>query len=262
MSETASGIDVAATTAHICRRIRETPVTREPWPHLVVDEFLPADVFQQVVAALPEAWLRAPPPPPIGRGWVALLAKGGFDAEPLSELDWWQGCDRERAVVTEVIRAIGRQQDVFDALKKPLRKQLLAGMDRFRARFENEIKPRLITRLTRDAACYDLRPHTDIPDKFVSIVAYVRADQAPKLGTVLYEPLVKGYTDPGGLTYHDTAKFREAAIVPFRPNSALVFVRGDDTFHGVAFAPTRADFARVTIQSNFFMAARIQLASA
>lgn len=43
---TAINIDVAATTAHIGRRIREAPVTCESWPHQVVDEFLPPAVFE------------------------------------------------------------------------------------------------------------------------------------------------------------------------------------------------------------------------
>ena len=34
-----TGFDTQAITAHICRRITEAQVIREPWPHLLVQEF-------------------------------------------------------------------------------------------------------------------------------------------------------------------------------------------------------------------------------
>lgn len=42
----------------IAAMIRAAELTPDPWPHATIDEFLPADVFAELVASLPEmAWM-------------------------------------------------------------------------------------------------------------------------------------------------------------------------------------------------------------
>lgn len=54
-------------------------------------------------------------------------------------------------------------------------------------------------------------------------------------------------------------RFRETGLVSFKPNSAFIFVRGDTTFHGVAFEPAAPQrFARITLQSNIWIVDPLQ----
>lgn len=49
------GIAVVTTEAEgLVQRFREMPTIEYPWPHAVLDDFFPADVFQELLAALPE----------------------------------------------------------------------------------------------------------------------------------------------------------------------------------------------------------------
>ena len=250
MMASAADIDVAAATAHLCRRIRETPVAREPWPHQLVDEFLPPDVFEALLASIPEAWLRMRVEEP--RSWVLPYGEGKLEHSEGTDLVPWQGREREASTLWHIIRALNDERQIFEALKVPFRREMKAAVERFTARFVETPRPVQVSRLTRDARAYDLLPHTDVPNKLASIVLYVRSDAGTKLGTTLHAPIEPGFAC-GGFTYHDPAGFREAGMVPFRPNSAFIFVRDDHTFHGVCFEPGAPDFARVTIQSNFWI---------
>ena len=112
--------------------------------------------------------------------------------------------------------------------------------------------------MARDCATYDLRPHTDLPSKLVSIILYVRSDPGERLGTMLHCPIEPGFAC-AGFDYHDPLRFREAGVVPLKPNSAYIFVRDDMTFHGVTFEPADLQcFARITLQSNIWIVDPLQ----
>jgi hypothetical protein len=52
------------------------------------------------------------------------------------------------------------------------------------------------------------------------------------LGTVMYVPKRKGLTSDGR-EHLDPALFERLRTLPFKPNSALIFLRDDALFHGV-----------------------------
>lgn len=254
MSDTTTGtrIDVAAVTAHICSKIREATVIREPWPHLVIEEFLPPQVFDALVGALPEEWLRMNSADP--RSWIVVNPDCSLTHSEDASKAAWEGQERGRPVIRDVFAAIGHGRELLSALRDLLKTELREALALFKARYEKqEVKIRQSTRVMRDAARYTLSPHTDVPGKLVSIVLYLRADEGARLGTILYEPVQEGFTCKG-LTYHDVNLFRAISMVPFTPNSAFVFVRTDRTFHGVRFETGgSAPFSRVTLQSNFWL---------
>lgn len=237
-------------TAHICRRIRETPVAREPWPHLVVDEFLPPSVFDALLAAIPEEWARMPATQP--RNWVgpdpdnagALLHDDGTNTQ------YWRRSD----LLLSVFDAFKRDSALHAAVNAQMETDIKAAMQGFMTRFDmRAMNVRQITRLVRDVAAYDLRPHTDAAAKLISVILYVRSDPGDHLGTILYQPTEAGFVDLHG-SFHDPEDFKVAAEVAFTPNRALIFVRKHHTFHGVAFKPADPQhFARITLQSNLFM---------
>lgn len=244
----ASGIDIEATTAHLCRRIREAEVLCEPWPHLVIDGFLPDDVFEALLGCLHEDYVHMRGGEP--RSWIAT-DQGMLEHSESSNDRYWRGCEPEIAVLSDVFQAMNRGRILLDAVRAPLGPQLRTAANVFRERYLNRISVCHSTRLMRDTSAYDLRPHTDAPVKLVSIVLYVRADAGERLGTLLYRPKDPAFRCEGN-DYHDMSGFLEAKEIPFKPNSAFVFVRDDHTFHGVGFKPAVADFARITVQMNLF----------
>lgn len=164
--------------------------------------------------------------------------------------------DRRRGaldVLEGIVRAVNDDREVFNAFKRPLWRELKEGLARFRARYETVLKVVQITRLTKDSAAYQLKPHTDVPSKLASIIHYVRCDPGAKRARSCTSRSVRG-SAAWARSYHDFDQFTEIAMVPFTPNSALTFVRDDHTFHGVRLDPAAGDFARITIQSNFRMA--------
>lgn len=87
--------------------------------------------------------------------------------------------------------------------------------------------------LIRDRTNYALGPHTDNPIRYVVFIVYLpETAENEHLGTTLYVPNKLGLTCPGG-PHYDRKDFSPAFTSPYRPNSALAFVKTDNSFHGV-----------------------------
>ncbi len=87
--------------------------------------------------------------------------------------------------------------------------------------------------LIRDRGNYSLGPHTDHPLRLVILIIYLPlTDAEPHLGTSLYVPKEDGFTCAGG-EHYEHEKFHRAFTAPYKPNSALAFVKTNNSFHGV-----------------------------
>jgi hypothetical protein len=87
--------------------------------------------------------------------------------------------------------------------------------------------------LVRDDRGYALGPHTDTPKKVVSIIFYLPdLNYDPRLGTGVYVPRDREFTDPKG-GHLEREQFDLVATMPYRPNSCFGFARSDSSFHGV-----------------------------
>jgi hypothetical protein len=108
--------------------------------------------------------------------------------------------------------------------------------------------------VTRHRANYYLGPHTDRSEKVVTCV-FNCAERTglDHLGTAIYEPKQEGFTCDGRV-HHNPELFNLTEIVPYRPNSALIFFRDDRLFHGVERLNDRALMGsqRANIQFNFW----------
>jgi hypothetical protein len=85
--------------------------------------------------------------------------------------------------------------------------------------------------LVYDTPGYSLVPHTDTPDRLITAVFYLPADDASAdQGTILMrgrEP------DPEGMGHAFDDRFDPVKVVPCAPNSALFFERSDWSYHAV-----------------------------
>jgi FkbM family methyltransferase len=85
------------------------------------------------------------------------------------------------------------------------------------------------TLLIKDIPGYQISPHTDLEQRVLSVIFYLNG----KDGTSLYVPKEDGFTSDGKkhLPFED---FKRVKTVPNKPNTAFVFLRTPNSFHGVA----------------------------
>ncbi len=84
-----------------------------------------------------------------------------------------------------------------------------------------------------DRANYRIKPHTDSPARFISLLYYLSPDlKYQPYGIGLYQPKdeVK-LTDP--TRHYQFDRFTLHHLVEYRPNRVLIFPRTDKSYHGV-----------------------------
>jgi len=87
--------------------------------------------------------------------------------------------------------------------------------------------------LVRDLAGYHIGPHTDSPQKVITVLFYLPPNELLiEAGTSIYEPLKPGFTCEGG-PHYPAEDFRIVQTMPFKPNSAFAFLKSNNSFHGV-----------------------------
>lgn len=215
-----------AQVAHICRRIAASTVDLTPFPHLVVDDLLPPDVFDQLVTSLPS-------PDSLTAvstmGWRSVQQYGNRSTALVSDLD-------EPRHLWQMLNAALCDISVQDTLQTMFSPHVQEARNRLDVRRE----------LRLDCACdgSGLRPHTDAPILFMKSLVYVAAaKEDPSLDTILYVPRDPAsrhaalgasgdYTDDT-YTHEDPADHIPHTRVQFRPNRLLTFPRTRDSLHGL-----------------------------
>jgi hypothetical protein len=232
----AAALDHAALVAHIRRRVLSAPMRTEPFPHLVVSELLPADFYQQLLRAIPAPtfWRRA------GHqrdNWHVEEDS----ASRLSETTW-RFMHREIAARELMPLLLDRFSDAIAAY---WRDTLGLDASEFAGHYLCD-EGRLLLRHPG----YELEPHLDPPHAILTVLFYLaQPGAADAHGTDLYasDPLP---AERAGILYpaRQGIKVERVTTIPFRPNTALVFVT-PRSVHG-AKLPSTVDehFERVSYQ--------------
>ena len=198
-------------------QIHAAPIRPIPFPHLVIQDILPPDFYSSMIDRRPKA----------------------------DEFD-----DKEfgRGTGTERHRTIIRLNESCDALPDRLRAWWRDNMGWFTGgglasimleRFgfvELAEDPGRLSLVLRDGPGYALGPHTDVASKIVTLVMYTPWEAPTRiteasLGTSIYAP--KDAAPPAGGKHYPVEMFRRMFTVPYRANTALLFLRGEHSFHGV-----------------------------
>ena len=88
-------------------------------------------------------------------------------------------------------------------------------------------------RLVRDRQGYQIKVHTDVKRKGVSLLFYLPNDSSlANYGTSLYVPKTPGFVSDGTRRF-EFEDFVKTKTAPFIPNSVCGFRRADNSFHGV-----------------------------
>jgi len=87
--------------------------------------------------------------------------------------------------------------------------------------------------VVRDFTNYEIGPHTDLPIRLLSLLFYCPGSGGKEhLGTSIYRPVDTRFTCEEGQHY-PFDKFRRITTMKYRPNSLFVFMRTNNSFHGV-----------------------------
>jgi hypothetical protein len=211
--------------------IAAAPLRRDPAPHLYLEEVFSSDFYRRMVDEFPEtsafARWRHEGDPAVFFGSYAqrLELRLPRDRDRLS--------GQRRAFWSSLAAALCGQtvtRAIAAKFREPLERRFGEA-----ARSPDFMETRLTAELMLDKhePGYYLGPHTDHFAKVMAFVFYMPERAGlDHLGTALYEPREAGFTCPG-VRHHDPAGFTLTETMPFRPNSAFVFVRDDTLFHGV-----------------------------
>jgi hypothetical protein len=215
---------------HVDDAIAAAPVRAEPWQHIVAENVFAPDVYARIEAQFPRGAMyqrhsKVDETQFFGADHLRLEALLPRDAELLG--------DEQHALwvpLAEHLRSAG----FIRALIARFRPSLVArfGADLDAPDFvERRLDAKFMFVLHEPG--YSLGVHTDMAWKVLTAIFYVpeRGD-ANALGTALYVPRDPAFVGDGSRHY-DPATFRRVATVPYRPNTAFIFARGDRTFHGV-----------------------------
>jgi hypothetical protein len=228
--------------------VAAAPIEPVPGPYIFLENFFPDDLYAEILRHFP---LTAP----FFKEKVHPTGERYFGSYP-ERMEIALGDLRELSPVAafweEIFRAL-KSEAFFTALLEKFRPG-------FEARFGKAATPALRERIARTMLLchhrpgFHVGPHTDAPRKVLSCV--INCAERPgleHLGTVMYLPRRKGLASDG--TEHlNPALFDRVRTVPFRPNSALIFLRDDALFHGVELvtAETLQGSNRPNIQYNLW----------
>lgn len=131
-------------------------------------------------------------------------------------------------------------QDLFDkifdadfaaTLVHHFQDQIAARLKAEGAAWPTDIKRDMI--LVRDTSSDGVKIHTSDPKNLITLLFYLPRDERYALcGTTLYVPKARGFRCWGG-PHYAFEDFDKVWTAPFLPNSLFLFVKTDDSFHGV-----------------------------
>ena len=190
-------------------RIKNAPINAGPFSHLLIEDIFPESLYSEILKNLPDAFYYQDSK--FSHRQDILLNEDHFllfESDPHLFNFWSQF---KKALCS----------DLF----------LFAVLEKFQ--IAPKKKPTPIARLIKNKGHYSIGPHTDIPEKLISLLFYLPTSKDQiHLGTSLYQPLDPTYTCPDG-TQYPFEQFSLLKKAPFLPNSVFGFLRTDTSFHGV-----------------------------
>lgn len=212
---------------HALYRILNTPV--RPWPHrhLFVEDVFPSDFYAELRRNMPAAEAYSP------LASTGKVAKGDYDMRAGFLLD--------QAHLGRVPTAIADFWTALfaDVLNAEFAAALLARHhDDISQRLTREAAPMpehpdLDMILVRDSSSDGVKIHTSDPRNLLTLLFYLPEDDSKvACGTTLYLPKDRQMRCWGG-PHHDSMGFDPVQTMPYRANSLFMFVKTDDSFHGV-----------------------------
>lgn len=208
--------------AHVAERLAATRVQREPFPHFYAEGFWPEAFYAELVANLPpdEAYERMPSP-----------------YEDRLQINLSRTSAAALSAPVQALEEILHSQAFFDLMTAPFVPEFAAVAEYRQPQIEQFGTPDGLpvggrTMLARDYAGFAIGPHADSIYKLVVGAFYLpRGPEFEQFGTSIYthKQGLRAWYSP----HMDREDFDLVETFPNRPNSAFVFMKTDNSYHGV-----------------------------
>jgi hypothetical protein len=239
---------------HIERKLAACPLDMSPFPHMIIREFLPTDVFAKVLEYNPfktnrgEEWLSVAESkyvtgrtPYHARKQINFHVSQPFDAPPNQQSFW------------DVMKSCFLSDDWFPKL---VMKMFPAYFElRFGDLTRDADFPSLFVRelfLQRHEPGYYIGPHTDIPTRvFTCIFSFAEKSGYEHYGTQLLVPKNR-LARCWGNDHYDPDNFVIRKVAPYAPNNFLLFFKTRQSFHSVRAISEEIPNQRYGMQFQFY----------
>lgn len=239
---------------HIEAKFADAVLEGSPFPHLVISNFFPPEVFDRIVAYNPfqknngVEWLSkarsdevTSKTPYFARKQINFHLGQSFEASP-EERDFW-----------DELKNCFLADDWFPNLVYQ------KYSDFFRLRFGDLVEERdffsLFRRelfLQRHEPGYYIGPHTDIPTRvFTCIFSFADRSGFEKYGTELLAPNDR-LDRCWGSDHYGPDHFTVKKVAPYTPNNFLLFFKTRQSFHSVAAIDDTVPNQRYGMQFQFY----------
>ena len=212
---------------HLAERLRDSLMPQHmeeaPSPHFYCQNVFEADFFDAIRSALPNSehygsMAGRTANPRAKSRQVQPISVDKLDHLPAQQREFW--VEMAKFFRSEEFTVIALS--AYSPFLASHRPDVLSHTQ-FDIRFE----------LLRDTTSYGIGPHSDHPNKVMTLLFYLSAGEVTEsLGTSFYEPKQSGFECPSGRHYPAEA-FRRLKTYPYAPNTALSFLRTNSSFHGV-----------------------------
>ena len=218
---------------HTIEAIMSATWDNDPFPHLVIDDFLPRDLYV--------CYLRAK---------VRLDAHFKHHSSHETSPRYAIGLISAKELFNDDPDLLRLEEFFFD------RTLTVFLLNACKADFEGKKIIKQLAPIQRnfefitDFGSFELPPHTDTANKLVTLLIY-GADQGadPRLGTSLFKPREEKINSvKKSNTRHLFEEFECVKTVPYRANTCLIFPTTKKSFHGVL--PVPSNERRSLIQAN------------
>ena len=227
---------VAELRAHIAKKLEGQTATVFPSPHLILQDFFPEDVFQQILKFNPfigganrgremidsKTMKKVRQDTPYDRRKQIDLEKEDFVAAPDAEKFW--------NMISEALMG-------DDWLAKQIYKvyppffDLRFGEAVLQPNFFSQLRRKLVVQ--RHDAGFRIGPHTDAPHRvFTCIFAFAEREGFEEYGTEFVRPRDPKVRCWGDL-HHKPEDFEVVKVAKYARNSFLVFFKTRHSFHAV-----------------------------
>lgn len=218
--------------SHIKSKIDAAEIIEYPFPHLLINDFFPVDLYQEMIDNFPSS--------PTG--------KNADGDNYLAPEDDWRLSDMDRALWSLV------RDDIYPAVMNIVQKKLIVYVfKRCEELHKSHFLPKLsfgdindwelLTnpldgfQLLQRTEGFSIPPHLHGPYEYIDILHYLPNDDSAKdHGTQLYPVIapfeanipVANYPSP------PSQSLGEPVVIPYLPNTALIYVNTFRTIHGKA----------------------------
>jgi hypothetical protein len=232
-----AAFDPARVQAHVTEAVTAAPLGPRPFPHLVVEDWLPEATYRQIVNAVPPVLFFEHLD---GAHQEVMIPS---DLAPRLSREVWEAFYRVAVVEALVPGLVDRFREPLDRL---VHEHWPAYASLAEAGIELDI---LMSRILLRRPGYAIKPHRDPRWAFLTCLIYLPEPRAGRyFGTDLCSVLREPTQATHGALWMDDRDVEVVASVPGRPNTALAFVNGAGAHRASIPSDAPADTERYLYQ--------------